>query len=40
MKANKCWSNNKINQNAEDRWEYLDQTIPKGSVGLARSNNT
>ena len=24
VKANKCWSNNKINKNAEDRWEYLD----------------
>ena len=40
VKANKCWSNNKINKNAEDWWEYLDQIILNGSVGVPRSNNT
>ena len=40
VKANKCWSNNRINKNAEDWWEYLDQIIPKGLVGVPRSNNT
>ena len=40
VKANKCCSNNKINKNAEDWWEYLDQIIPKGLVGVPRSNNT
>ena len=25
VKANKCWSNNKINKNTEDWWKYLDQ---------------
>ena len=24
IKANKCWSNNKINKNVEDWWEYPD----------------
>ena len=24
----------------KDRWEYLDQIILKGSVGIPRSNNT
>ena len=23
-----------------DRWAYLDQVIPKGLVGVPRSNNT
>ena len=37
VKAKKCWSNNKINKNAGDWWEYLDQIIPKGLVGVPRS---
>ena len=41
IKVNKRWFNNRISEiPAKDWWEYLDQVILEGSVGVPRSNNT
>ena len=42
IEANKRQFNNRISEIPEtkDRWEYLDQIIPEGPVGVPRSNNT